>query len=223
MIKVLIADDQELIRQSLQIVLDSKPDIEVSDVAADGQEVIRCIRKQRPDVILMDIRMPKMDGVQCTKIIKENYPEIKIIILTTFDDDEYVYNALKFGASGYLLKGVSMDELENAIKTVYRGQAMINPDIATKVLKLFSRMAKADYTIPVGNKGMEELTKTEWKIISQVATGATNKEIAEALSLSDGTVRNYLSTILGKLDLRDRTQLAIWAVQTRAAGYGPDE
>lgn len=223
MIKVLIADDQELIRQSLQIVLDSKPDIEVSDVAADGQEVIRCIRKQRPDVILMDIRMPKMDGVQCTKIIKENYPEIKIIILTTFDDDEYVYNALKFGASGYLLKGVSMDELENAIKTVYRGQAMINPDIATKVLKLFSRMAKADYTIPVGDKGVEELTKTEWKIISQVATGATNKEIAEALSLSDGTVRNYLSTILGKLDLRDRTQLAIWAVQTRAAGYGPDE
>lgn len=223
MIKVLIADDQELIRQSLQIVLDSKPDIEVSNVAADGQEVIRCIRKQKPDVILMDIRMPKMDGVQCTKIIKENYPEIKIIILTTFDDDEYVYNALKFGASGYLLKGVSMDELENAIKTVYRGQAMINPDIATKVLKLFSRMAKADYTIPVGDKGMEELTKTEWKIISQVATGATNKEIAEALSLSDGTVRNYLSTILGKLDLRDRTQLAIWAVQTRAAGYGPDE
>ena len=222
MIKVLIADDQELIRQSLQIVLDSKPDIEVSDVAADGQEVIRCIRKQKPDVILMDIRMPKMDGVQCTKIIKENYPEIKIIILTTFDD-EYVYNALKFGASGYLLKGVSMDELENAIKTVYRGQAMINPDIATKVLKLFSRMAKADYTIPVGDKGVEELTKTEWKIISQVATGATNKEIAEALSLSDGTVRNYLSTILGKLDLRDRTQLAIWAVQTRAAGYGPDE
>ena len=223
MIKVLIADDQELIRQSLQIVLDSKPDIEVSDVAADGQEVIRCIRKQKPDVILMDIRMPKMDGVQCTKIIKENYPEIKIIILTTFDDDEYVYNALKFGASGYLLKGVSMDELENAIKTVYRGQAMINPDIATKVLKLFSRMAKADYTIPVGDKGVEELTKTEWKIISQVATAATNKEIAEALSLSDGTVRNYLSTILGKLDLRDRTQLAIWAVQTRAAGYGPDE
>ena len=109
MIKVLIADDQELIRQSLQIVLDSKPEIEVTDIAANGQEVIRSIRKNRPDVILMDIRMPKMDGVQCTKIIKENYPDIKIIILTTFDDDEYVYNALKFGASGYLLKGVSMD------------------------------------------------------------------------------------------------------------------
>ncbi len=223
MIKVLVADDQELIRQSLQIVLNSKEGIEVTDVAADGQQVIRCIRKQKPDVVLMDIRMPKMDGVQCTKIIKENYPQIKIIILTTFDDDEYVYNALKFGASGYLLKGVSMDELENAVKTVYSGRAMINPDIATKVLRLFSRMAQADYTIPVGNKGVEELTKAEWRIIQQVATGASNKEIAEELRLSDGTVRNYLSTILNKLDLRDRTQLAIWAVQTNAANHVKDD
>lgn len=219
MIKILVADDQELIRQSLQIVLNSKNDMEVIDVAADGQQVIHCIRKQKPDVILMDIRMPKMDGVQCTKIIKENYPQIKIIILTTFDDDEYVYNALKFGASGYLLKGVSMDELENAVRTVYNGRAMINPDIATKVLKLFSRMAQSDYTIPVGNRGMEELTKTEWRIIAQVGTGAANKEIAENLKLSDGTVRNYLSTILSKLELRDRTQLAIWAVQTNAAKH----
>lgn len=219
MIKVLIADDQELIRQSLQIVLNSKPDITVCDVAEDGQAVIRSVRKEKPDIILMDVRMPKMDGVQCTKIIKENYPEIKIIILTTFDDDEYVYNALKFGASGYLLKGVSMDELENAIKTVYSGKAMINPDIAIKVLRLFSQMAQTDYTIPVGRKGVEELTKTEWKIIAQVGTGAANKEIAEALNLSDGTVRNYLSTILNKLDLRDRTQLAIWAVQTNAAKH----
>ena len=216
MIKVLIADDQELIRQSLQIVLNSNQDIEVSDVAANGQEVIQCIRKNKPDIILMDIRMPKMDGVQCTKIIKENYPQIKIIILTTFDDDEYVFNALKYGASGYLLKGVSMDELSDAIRTVYSGRAMINPDIAAKVLRLFSQMAQTNYTIPVEEKDIRQLTKTEWRIIAQVEKGASNKEIADTLSLSEGTIRNYLSTILNKLNLRDRTQLAIWAVQTNA-------
>lgn len=216
MINVLVADDQELIRQSLQIVLDSKEGIQVIGAAANGQEVIQLVRKQRPDVILMDIRMPKVDGVQCTQIIKESYPEVKIIILTTFDDDEYVYNALKYGASGYLLKGVSMDELENAIRTVYSGKAMINPDIATKVLQLFSKMAQSDYTIPVGNKAVADITDAEWKIINCVEKGATNKEIAETLKLSEGTVRNYLSAILNKLDLRDRTQLAIWAVQTNA-------
>ena len=214
MIKVLIADDQELIRTSLQIVLNNQDNIEVTDVVANGQEVMRSVYKNKPDVILMDIRMPKMDGVQCTKIIKENYPNIKIIILTTFDDDEYVYNALKYGASGYLLKGVSIDELVKAIHTVYSGKAMINPDIATKVVRLFSHMAKGDYTIEVGRKGVEELTKTEWKIIEQVEYGFSNKEIADNLNLSEGTVRNYLSTILSKLKLRDRTQLAIWAIQS---------
>lgn len=218
MIKVLIADDQELIRQSLSIVLNTKEGIEVTDTVANGQEVIASVRKNRPDVILMDIRMPKMDGVQCTKIIKGNYSEIKIIILTTFDDDEYVYNALKWGASGYLLKGVSMDGLTNAIRTVvYSGQAMINPDIATKVVRLFSQMAKADYVVDVDQKRTENLTKTEWKIINEVGRGSSNKEIAENLNLSEGTVRNYLSGILNKLEFRDRTQLAIWAVQNKVA------
>ena len=216
MIKVLIADDQELIRQSLQIVLDSRENLQVTDAVANGQEVVASVRREKPDVILMDIRMPKMDGVQCAKIIKEHYPQIKIIILTTFDDDEFVYNALKYGASGYLLKGISMDGLAAAIETVYSGQAMINPDIATKVLKLFSRMAQADYSIQISESQVAELTKTEWKIIEQVECGSSNKEIAEKLSLSEGTVRNYLSNILNKLDLRDRTQLAIWAVQSQA-------
>ncbi|MCI9197496.1 MAG: response regulator transcription factor [Lachnospiraceae bacterium] len=225
MIKVLIADDQELIRQSLQIVLDSREELQVTDAVANGQEVVGSVRRERPDVILMDIRMPKMDGVQCTKIIKDLCPDVKIIILTTFDDDEYVYNALKYGASGYLLKGVSMDGLVEAIETVHSGRAMINPDIAAKVLRLFSQMAQADqeqqHTIPVSDELVETLTKTEWKIIDQVAKGSSNREIAEALSLSEGTVRNYLSTILNKLDLRDRTQLAIWAVQSQV-GKHPD-
>lgn len=223
MIKILIADDQEMIRESLQIVLSNRAGLEVIGTAANGQEVIQNVRQERTDVILMDIRMPKMDGVQCTKIIKENYPEIKIIILTTFDDDEFVFNALKYGASGYLLKGVSMDELVRAINTVYSGKAMINPDIAAKVLRLFSEMAQSNFAIQVSNKNVEDLTKTEWKIIGQVEKGAANKEIADTLKLSEGTVRNYLSSILNKLDLRDRTQLAIWAVQTQKGNRDLEE
>lgn len=213
-IKIVIADDQELIRDSLKIVLSANPDMEVIDTVADGREVICSVRKEKPDVILMDVRMPGMDGVSCSQIIKENYPQIKLIILTTFDDDEYVYNALKYGASGYLLKGVSMAELSSAIRTVYSGKAMINPDIAAKVVRLFSQMAKSNYAINVSKGHVDEISRSEWKIIQQVGYGKSNKEIAFNLSLSEGTVRNGLSSILSKLDLRDRTQLAIWAVQT---------
>lgn len=216
MIKILIADDQELIRQSLQIILDNEKDLEVTDAVANGLEVIRSIRRERPDVILMDIRMPEMDGVVCTRIIKENYPDIKIIILTTFDDDEYVFNALKYGASGYLLKGISMKELTEAIHKVYHGTAMINEDIASKVVRLFSRMAQSNMTIQVDEQQSKDLKTGEWQIIVQVGSGLSNKEIAAKLNLSEGTVRNGLSTILSKLNLRDRTQLAIWAVQTGA-------
>lgn len=212
MVKVLIADDQELIRESLKIILDSKPDIEVTDAVSDGLEVIRSVREKRPDIILLDIRMPRLDSVSCTKIIKEGYPDIKIIILTTFDDDEYVFNALKYGASGYLLKGISMDSLVEAINTVYQGQAMINPDIASKVLKFFSKLAVNNETIHVPVENIKMITKNEWTIIKEVSKGKSNKEIAKDLSFSEGTVRNYLSNILDKLELRDRTQLAIWAI-----------
>ncbi|MDD3224164.1 MAG: response regulator transcription factor [Clostridium sp.] len=215
MIKVLIADDQELIRQSLKIVLSAKKDIEVVGTVCNGNEVIKLVRKYKLDVILMDVRMPEMDGVECTKIIKESYPNIKIIVLTTFDDDEYIFNALKYGASGYLLKGVSMDELVKAIHTVVNGGAMINPDITAKVFKLFSQMAQGDISIQVGaKKNVNDICDTEWNIIKCIGFGLSNKEIAKKLRLSEGTVRNYLSSILNKLNFRDRTQLAIWAVQT---------
>lgn len=214
MIKVLIVDDQELIRQSLQIVLEIEKDIEVTAAVENGLEAIRAVRKKKPDVILMDIRMPEMDGVICTQIIKENYPDIKVIILTTFDDEEYVFNALKYGASGYLLKGISTKELTDAIRKVIRGSAMINGDIASKVVKLFSRMAQSNIAIQVDTSQSAELKQTEWQMIALIGRGLSNKEIAGKLSLSEGTVRNSLSCILKKLDLRDRTQLAIWAVQT---------
>ncbi|MDE5940118.1 MAG: response regulator transcription factor [Lachnospiraceae bacterium] len=215
MIKVLIADDQELIRDSLRIVLSGNSDFSVN-TAANGIEVVRAVRRDKPDVILMDIRMPEMDGVQCTQIIKENYPEIKIIILTTFDDDEYIFSALKHGASGYLLKGISADRLIEAIHKVYHGNAMINEDIAGKVVKMFSQMARENAAvITVDEDYIKEITESEWKVIGLVSKGLSNKEIAAELFLTEGSVRNYLSSVLKKLDLRDRTQLAIWAVQWR--------
>lgn len=214
MIKVLIADDQELIRESLKIVLNTHEDLQVIDTVEDGFGVLDSLKRNIPDVILMDIRMPRMDGVYCTKMVKEAYPDVKIIILTTFDDDDFVFSALKFGASGYLLKGVSMDGLYQAILTVVSGGAIINPDIATKVFRLFSKMANTNYAINVNDDNVRELNKPEWKVIQQVGFGLSNKEIAQKLFLSEGTVRNYLSSILSKLELRDRTQLAIWAVQT---------
>ena len=213
-IKVLVAEDQELVRKSLEIILGNQDTIELIGAVSNGQEVIRFIRGSLPDIIIMDIRMPKMDGVTCTRIIKDQYPQVKIIILTTFDDDEYIFKALRDGASGYLLKGISVDELITAIHKVYKGSAMINEDIASKVVNLFADIAKSKLYIEVNELGKKDINTTEKKIITLVSQGLSNKEIAVELSLSEGTVRNYLSNILEKLNLRDRTQLAIWAIQS---------
>ncbi|WP_026664177.1 response regulator transcription factor [Butyrivibrio sp. FC2001] len=216
MIKILIADDQELMRQSLKMILGGVEDFEVTGAVSNGTDVIRSIRENKPDVILMDVRMPKMDGVVCTKIIKENEPDIKIIILTTFDDDEYVFNAIKNGASGYLLKGVSFEELIEAIRKVHSGMAIMNDDITNKVLKLFSEMAKSKDSVEVDEQSINEIKENEWAIIEGIVEGLSNKEIATKLNFSEGTIRNNLSNILNKLGLKNRTQLAIWAVQSDA-------
>ena len=207
MIKVLLADDQELIRQSLSFVMSKQEDIEMVGTAANGCEALELVEEKQPDVVLLDIRMPEMDGVECTRRIKQEFPGIKVIILTTFDDDDYVFDALRYGASGYLLKGVSVDGLTNAVREAARGGSIIAPDVASKVLQMFSRMAQGDVQVRV--------TKMEWQVIREVGCGLSNKEIAGRLYLSEGTVRNYISSILRKLELRDRTQLAIWAVQNQ--------
>lgn len=217
MVKILIADDQELIRESLKIILSSVEDFQVIDLVANGNEVLESIKKEIPDIILMDVRMPEMDGVTCTQIVKKTHPLINVIVLTTFDDDEYIYNALKYGASGYLLKGVALDELKSAIYTVLEGGAIIHPKVATKAFKLFSEMANNAYSKGEVIKSIGDtrtLSKTEWKVIDKVSQGLSNKEIAQELFFSEGTVRNYLSVILDKLQLRDRTQLAIWYIQS---------
>ncbi|MBD5424482.1 MAG: response regulator transcription factor [Allobaculum sp.] len=215
MINVVIADDQALIRDSLKIVLSMDDNINVVGTASNGLGVLDLLKKEYVDVILMDIRMPKMDGVLCTKQVKKDYPKTKVIVLTTFDDEDFVFSALRYGASGYLLKGVSMDELTAAIKTVHSGGAMLNPDIAAKVFSMFSKRLDEDTIIQVDDKAETEISRTEWKVIQQVGRGRSNKEIAAILYLSEGTVRNYLSSILNKFSLRDRTQLAIWAVENR--------
>ena len=214
MIRVLIADDQELIRQSLSFVLDAQADIEMVGTASDGREAIELVRKEKPDVVLMDIRMPEVDGVECTRLIKSAYPQIKVIILTTFDDDEYVFGALRYGASGYLLKGVSVKELADAVREVVRGGSIIMPGVASKALEMFARMARGSMQIAIEEKQTADLQENEWRVIREVGCGKSNKEIAAALCLSEGTVRNYLSSVLSKLDLRDRTQLAMCAVQS---------
>lgn len=211
----MIADDQELMRESLQILLSTKKDIQICGLAKDGEEVLQLVAQQQPDVILMDIRMPQMNGVQCTKQIKEHYPQIAVIVLTTFDDDEYIYDALKYGASSYLLKGVSLEELYQAIVTVASGGGVIQPQVAIKAMRMFSDMAKSQVESDISTTDIEHLSLTEWKIIASMANGLSNKEIASELSFTEGTVRNYISVILDKLALRDRTQLAIWAVSNQ--------
>ncbi|WP_320127741.1 response regulator transcription factor [uncultured Sphaerochaeta sp.] len=223
MITVLIADDQELIRDSLKIMI-SDNEIEVAATVKDGQEALYEISKNNIDVVLLDIRMPLMDGIACLKRIRNLYPALPVIMLTTFDDDEYVFETFKYKANGYLLKSVSRSELKAAIKKVYEGGSWMPSEIMNKFISLFSELAIE------GNKPLlkstfipDSLVPNEMKIIRGIGRGLSNKEISYELSLGEGTVRNYISAILSKLNLRDRTQIAIFAVQNALVDTGDEQ
>jgi DNA-binding NarL/FixJ family response regulator len=214
MIRVLIVEDQEIVRRGLKTLLGTKPDLQVVGEAENGQRAIQLIEGLHaqflpPDVVLMDIRMPVMDGVEATRLICQQFPGTKILILTTFDDAKYVAEGLRFGAKGYLLKDTPTEELAEAIRSIHKGYTQFGPGIVEKMMANVSVMeTDKPQELP---PGMTELTAREREILKMIAKGASNREIAQAVFLSEGTVRNHISNILARLNLRDRTQAAIVA------------
>jgi DNA-binding NarL/FixJ family response regulator len=208
-IKVLIVDDQRLMREGLRTLLELEPDLEIAGEAEDGQAALDIYASLQPDVVLMDIRMPRMDGVEATTRLRQGWPGARVIILTTFDDDAFVFDGLRAGALGYLLKDVSGAELAEAIRQVAFGGALIEPSIARKVLAEFARLAEP--TQPPAEHLPDPLSERELEVLRLLAQGASNKQIAAQLYLAEGTVKNYISAILAKLGVEDRTQAALRA------------
>ena len=206
MINLLLVDDQPIVRDGLKMILELYDDINIVTTAANGVDGLEKCKSNEVDVVLLDIRMPVMNGVEATKAIKALDRNIKIIILTTFDDDDYIFEALKSGASSYLLKDVEADEIVNTIRAVFQGKSIIQPAIASIVLNKLEN-AKED--------SQKDLTQRELDIIRLIATGMSNKEVASNLYLTEGTVKNYVSSILSKLSLRHRTQIALYAVERK--------
>ncbi len=210
-IRVLLVDDQRLMREGLCVLLELEPGLEVVGEAGDGKEALEAYAALRPDVVLMDVRMPGMDGVETTRRLRERWPDARIIILTTFDDDAYVFEGLRAGALGYLLKDVSGGDLAEAIRTVAAGGALLAPSVARKVVAEFSRLAPP---ARLPDEGLPEpLSEREKEVLRLVAQGLSNREIAQKLVLAEGTVKNHVTAILQKLGVRDRTQAALRARQ----------
>ncbi len=209
MIKVLLVDDQSLIRQGLAALLDLEPDLEIVGEAENGDIALTIVAELNPDVVLMDVRMPIMDGVAATKEINTHFPKVKVLVLTTFDDEEYVQAALQNGAMGYLLKDTPSEELAVAIRAVNKGYTQLGPGIVKKLMTQF--LAGQNHRSSPPPTNLVELTPREKEVLQLIAMGDSNKEIAQKLYISEGTVKNHVTNILNRLDLRDRTQAAILA------------
>ncbi len=208
MIQILLVDDQHIIRQGLKSMLESNLDMQVVGEAENGHRAIEQIPTLQPDVVLMDIRMPVMDGVAATGAIARQYPDIKVLVLTTFDDDDYVSQAMRLGAKGYLLKDTEPDELALAIRSVYKGHTQLGPGLFEKTLTAPVAISTAPIESP---PELAQLTQRELEVLQLIASGANNREIAQSLFLSENTVKNYVTNILSRLNLRDRTQAALFA------------
>jgi DNA-binding NarL/FixJ family response regulator len=209
-IRVLLVDDQALFREGLETLLSVHKDIQVVGQASNGHEAVEVATEVHPDVVLMDVRMPILNGVRATRRLKQVLPQCRVIVLTTFDDDEYVFDALRAGAVGYLLKDVASAQLVEAIRAAARGESILQPSVAAKVIAEFTRVSSM---VPAAQMEqlVEPLSARELEILGLIATGASNKEIADQLFIAEGTVKNHVTHILGKLGVRDRTQAALKA------------
>ncbi|GHH23364.1 response regulator [Streptomyces lanatus] len=219
-IRVVIADDQQMVRQGFSVLLNTKPDIDVVGQAVDGLDAIEKVAELMPDVVLMDIRMPELGGIEATRRITTTTPQIKVLVLTTFDLDEYVYEALCAGASGFLLKDASADQLAEAVRVVAAGDALLAPAVTRRLIVEFSRLNNRPRA-PLKDR-VGDLTERETEVLALIAQGLSNAEIAERLVVAEQTVKTHVGRILVKLGLRDRTQAAVFAYESglvRPTGY----
>jgi DNA-binding NarL/FixJ family response regulator len=211
MIRVVIADDQDLVREGLRMMLEAEPDIEVVSEANTGIGALDAARLHDPDVVLMDVRMPQLDGIEATARLVRTSARTRVLVLTTFDLDEYVYRAMKAGASGFLLKDASREQLAAAVRTVAAGEALLAPSITRRLLEDFCRRPPPSATLPPAAQG---LSPRELEVLTLLAEGLSNAEIAARLFLSDATVKSHVARLLSKLNLRDRVQAVVFAYES---------
>ena len=221
-LKVLVVDDQPLIRRGLALTLAAEPGIDIVGQAADGEEAIALARQHRPDIVLMDLKMPRMSGVAATRTITDELPGTQVVVLTTYDTDELVFDAIRAGAQAYLLKDATEEELIETMRAVHRGESRLQPQLARKVLEELRRtqvQAAAASSAPRAREPQDAtFTPQESRVLELIAQGLSNREIAQAVSLAEGTVKNYASRIMDKLHVRSRTELAVKALQRRHGG-----